>query len=66
MTTIPNISTIYSLFAAGYQRLFKRGFAIENEHAFRECVAVEPSWRNRHKLSASDFPTAPIFPRYQY
>ena len=66
MTIIPNISTIYSLFAAGYRSLFKRGFAIENEHAFRECVVAGSSWRNRHRLSGSDFPTAPIFPRYQY
>jgi hypothetical protein len=60
---IRNISTIYAFLAAGYQRLFA---VVENEHALVECVIAEPPWRNRHRLSGSEFPTAPIFPRYQY
>jgi hypothetical protein len=66
VTITPNISTIYEFFAAGYQSLLKSHPAFGNRHAARECVVAEPPWRNRHRLSSSEFPTAPIFPRYQY
>jgi hypothetical protein len=63
VTIIPNISALYAFFAAGYQRWFAE---VENEHGLVECVITEPPWRNRYRLSGSEYPTAPTFPRYQY
>lgn len=55
-----------SFFASRYQSLLNWHPAIANEHAMRECVVAETPSRHRHRLSSSEYPTAPIFPRYQY
>jgi|EndMetStandDraft_2_1072991.scaffolds.fasta_scaffold240749_2 hypothetical protein len=62
----PNISALYAFLAAGYENLFRRAIAVDNELAFRELAVVGATWRNRHRVSSSEFPTAPILPRYQY
>jgi hypothetical protein len=73
VTIIPNMSAVFAALAAGSQGLLKRRRASESKHAARESVVAargsvvaEPPWRNRHRLSSSEFPIAPIFPRYQY
>lgn len=66
MTINSNISALYEFFAAGYENLFRRAIVIEIEPVFREFAVAGASWRNRHRVAGSEFPTAPILPRYQY
>ena len=61
MRVHPIFSRVSAAFLGAYERLFKSG-----ELALRDGVVAESPWRNRHKISGSEFPTAPILPRYQY
>ncbi len=68
MTIIANVSAICAAFAAGSRRLLKERRVAPREAAVtaREDLVAEPPWRNRYRVSGTEYPTAPIFPRYQY
>lgn len=73
MKIIANVSAICTAFAAGSRRLLKERHMIDVKPApresaitAREALVAEPPWRNRYRVSGAEYPTAPIFPRYQY
>jgi hypothetical protein len=66
VTISSTISTVYQIIAAGYQGLLNWYPAIANDHAARRLALAGTPWRHRHQLSSSEYPIAPILPRYQY